>query len=50
MDKQWHAYLLKAGHPVILSNSKGPDSLKEIVTSMVPVQKERYCRMQLMQT
>jgi 8-hydroxy-5-deazaflavin:NADPH oxidoreductase len=25
-------HLIKAGHPVILSNSKGPDSLKEIVT------------------
>ena len=27
-------HLIKAGHPVIFSNTKGPDSLKEIVSSL----------------
>ena len=27
-------HLIKAGHPVILSNSKGPDTIKEIVSSL----------------
>ena len=27
-------HLIKAGYPVILSNSRGPDSLKEIVTAL----------------